>query len=160
MERLEVHRAGFAELDPHTLYALLKLRQDVFVVEQKCAFPEIDGRDVEPGVLHLWVADESGPLSYLRVFGADAQDETDGPVRIGRVVTAAHARGRGLSAALMRAALDLVGDRPSVLDAQVESAPFYAKFGFELDGPEYLEDDIPHIQMTRPANARAEDSIG
>jgi len=145
----QTRRARFADLDAPTLYTLLKLRQDVFVVEQKCAFPEIDGRDAEPGVTHLWVGDEAGPLSYLRVF----EDEGGGVARIGRVVTAAHARGRGLSAQLMTAALELIGDAPAQLDAQVESAPFYARFGFSVVGPEYLEDDIPHVLMTRPGRA-------
>jgi len=149
MMPFEIRRARFAELDAATLYALLKLRQDVFVVEQKCAFPEIDGRDAESGVTHLWIADESGPLSYLRVF----EDEGDGIARIGRVVTAAPARGRGLSARLMTAALEIVGDAPAQLDAQVESASFYARFGFDVAGPEYLEDDIPHVLMTRAAGA-------
>lgn len=145
MESLDVRCARFAELDASTLYALLKLRQDVFVVEQKCAFPEIDGRDAEPGVTHLWIADGTGPLSYLRVFEA-----AEGAARIGRVVTTARARGRGLSGRLMTAALELVGGAPALLDAQVESASFYARFGFGVAGPEYLEDDIPHVPMTRP----------
>ena len=148
MDSLVVHRARFAELDPSTLYALLKLRQDVFVVEQKCPFPEIDGRDAEPGVTHLWIAGPAGPLSYLRVL-----EDEDGSVRIGRVVTAAPARGRGLSGTLMLAALELVGDRPSLLDAQVDTASFYARYGFAEAGPEYLEDDIPHVPMTRPGTA-------
>jgi ElaA protein len=145
METLEVQQARFAELGASTLYALLRLRQDVFVVEQKCAFPEIDGRDPEPGVVHLWISDETGPLSYLRVF-----EDEGGVTRIGRVVTAARARGRGLSGRLMTAALELVGDRPSQLDAQVASASFYARFGFVATGPQYLEDDIAHVLMTRP----------
>jgi len=149
MEGLTLHRARFAELDVQHLYALLKLRQDVFIVEQKCAFPEIDGRDTEPGVTHLWISDAHAPLSYLRVF-----DYEDGAVRIGRVVTAAHARGRGLSGKLMLAALDLVGERPAQLDAQVDTTSFYARFGFGIAGPEYLEDDIPHILMTRPGAVR------
>lgn len=149
MKSFEIRRARFVELDVPTLYGLLKLRQDVFVVEQKCAFPEIDGRDAEPGVTHLWLADETGPLSYLRVF----DDESDGVARIGRVVTAAHARGRGLSARLMTAALELIGDTPAQLDAQVESASFYARFGFIVAGPEYLEDDIPHMLMKRAGRA-------
>lgn len=145
METLEVRRARFAELDAPTLYALLKLRQDVFVVEQKCAFAEIDGRDTEAGVVHLWIADRTGPLSYLRVFG----DEGGGLARIGRVVTAVHARGRGLSGRLMTAALELVGEAPAVLDAQVDTASFYARFGFVATGAEYLEDGIPHVEMVR-----------
>ena len=146
-----MNSARFSKLDTRTLYQLLKLRQDVFVVEQKCAFPEIDGRDDEPGVTHLWIADEQGPLSYLRVFECgEGEDEDDGPARIGRVVTAAHARGRGLSGALMLAALELVGGRDCVLDAQVDTATFYAGFGFSAAGEEYLEDDIPHVLMAPP----------
>lgn len=146
METLDIHCARFADLDAPTLYALLKLRQNVFVVEQNCVFAEIDGRDAEAGVTHLWIADATGPLSYLRVF----DDEGGGLARIGRVVTAVHARGRGLSGRLMTAALELVGEVPAVLDAQVDTASFYARFGFVATGAEYLEDGIPHVEMVRP----------
>src|SRR5690606_34048120 len=82
-----VRVASFAELDAPTLYRLLKLRVDVFVVEQKCAYPELDGRDLEPETRHLWIEDGAGaPLAYLRVLR-----EPDGAARIGRVVTAPHA---------------------------------------------------------------------
>jgi ElaA protein len=140
-----VHTAAFADLDAATLYALLRLRVDVFVVEQHCAYPEIDGRDTEPGALHLWLADEpTRPLGYLRLL-----TELDGAARIGRVAVARSARGAGLAARLMREALDHVGDRPCVLDAQAGLVDFYAGFGFVVTGPEYLEDGIPHVPMRR-----------
>jgi ElaA protein len=136
--------ARFADLDAPTLYALLRLRVDVFVVEQQCAYPELDGRDLSPSTVHVWLAD--GPLcaAYLRVLA-----EPDGTARIGRVCTASSYRGRGLSARLVAAALELIGDRPCVLDAQSYLVGFYSRFGFTASGPEFMEDGIPHVPMRR-----------
>jgi ElaA protein len=143
-----VRTGRFAELDPTTLYALLRLRVDVFVVEQDCPYPELDGRDVEPGTIHLWLEHDEAPASYLRIL------EDPGAARIGRVCTAAAHRGAGLSGRLLTAALDVIGDRPSVLDAQAHLAGFYARFGFEVTGPRFVEDGIPHVPMRRhPAPA-------
>ena len=136
--------AAFDDLDPHTLYALLRLRVDVFVVEQACPYPELDGRDTEPGTRHVWLADDPGaPLAYLRIV-----EEPDG-VRIGRVVTAPHARGRGLAGRLVEKALDVAGDRTVRLEAQTGARGLYARYGFAVDGPEYVEDGIPHVPMVR-----------
>lgn len=126
------------------LYAILKLRVDVFVVEQECPYPEIDGRDLLPSTRHLWVDAEPGPASYLRVLA-----DPGGVQRIGRVCTAADARGRGLGAQLMRAALESGPERDWVLDSQVYAQGFYAKFGFLPEGEPYDEDGIPHITMWR-----------
>jgi len=137
--------ARFAELDASTLYALLRLRVDVFVVEQRSAYPELDGRDDEPGTRHLWL-DHDGPRAYLRLL-----TEPDGSVRIGRVAVAPDSRGAGLAGRLMSAALDLVpaGVR-CVLHAQSHLSGFYAGFGFVTTGPEYVEDGITHLPMSRP----------
>jgi len=146
-DALVLHTAAFADLDTATLYALMRLRVDVFVVEQHCAYPELDGRDTEPGALHVWLADESArPLGYLRILA-----DPDGVARIGRVAVAGSARGAGLARRLMQAALRQVGDRPCVLDAQAGLVGFYAGFGFVVTGPEYLEDGIPHVPMRRDA---------
>jgi ElaA protein len=143
--RVILHVAAFDELSAGTLYALLRLRVDVFVVEQRCPYPELDGRDTEPGTRHVWLAGEDGtPLAYLRIL-----DEPDGAARIGRVCVAAAARGAGLAGRLMRATLDWLGTRPSVLDAQTYLADFYAGLGYEKAGPEFVEDGIPHVPMTR-----------
>jgi ElaA protein len=143
-----VHVASFAELDTTTLYALLRLRVDVFVVEQRSAYPELDGRDVEASALHFWVADRDPgePLAYLRLLS-----EPDGTARIGRVVVAPRARGAGLAGRLMVAALARVGSRECVLDAQSPLVDFYARLGFTATGPEFLEDGIPHVPMRRAA---------
>jgi ElaA protein len=142
-----IHNESFADLAPDVLYALLKLRVDVFVVEQSCAYPELDGRDNEPGTRHLWVtagADPAAPLAYLRVL-----TESDGSMRIGRVVTARKARGEGHAKRLMAAALEIDPAAPAVLDAQSHLVGWYRRFGFEAYGPEYLEDGIPHTPMRR-----------
>jgi len=145
---VRLHVATFAELDAATLYALLRLRTDVFVVEQHCPYPELDGRDVEPGTRHLWLAPDGDPLdvrAYMRLLA-----EPDGALRIGRVCTAAKARGEGLSARLLDAALELAGSRaPTVLDAQSYLVGFYESYGFTASGPEYVEDGIPHVPMRR-----------
>jgi len=94
-----VRLAAFRDLDTTTLYAILKLRGDVFVVEQKCLYADLDGRDTEPGTRHLWVSRGGEVLAYLRILD-------DGEVRrIGRVVVAPAARGAGLAGRLMDAAL-------------------------------------------------------
>ena len=133
------------EMTPRQLHDLLKLRIDVFVVEQECAYPELDGRDPAPGTRHLWIEQDGAILTALRILD-------DGAAwRIGRVVTRADARGAGLSAALLQAALERCAGRPVVLDAQARLEPWYARFGFEPAGPQFDEDGIAHVPMRRPA---------
>lgn len=135
--------ARFDDLDLRTAYGLLKLRVDVFVVEQQCPYAELDGRDVEDATRHLWIADDGTPVGYLRLLD-------DGDVaRIGRVCVAASHRGQGLAAVLMDAALAVVGARRSVLDAQAHLADWYARFGYAVAGEMFLEDGIPHLPMAR-----------
>ena len=139
-----VRAAAFDELDPSTLYALLRLRVDVFVVEQRCPYPELDGRDTEPSARHLWLERDQQPVAYLRLL-----EEPDGTARIGRVVVPRDARGAGLGGRLMKAALARVGERPCVLSAQSHLVGLYARYGFSPTGQEYLEDGIPHVPMRR-----------
>ncbi len=154
MSDIEIHTARFAALDTTTLYALLKLRVDVFVVEQRCPYPELDDRDAEPGTLHVWAARDDQPaqpgrpggvpLGYLRVL-----TDPDGVARIGRVCTAAYGRGLGVAGRLLERALAEIGDAPSRLDAQRYLAGFYTRYGYAATGPEYLDDGIPHVPMAR-----------
>src|SRR5215213_9718038 len=106
-----IHNESFADLETETLYALLRLRVDVFVVEQRAAYPELDGRDLEPGTRHLWITtsgDATRPQAYLRLLA-----EPDGTMRIGRVVTAKQARGAGLAKRLVAAALEVDPSAPT-----------------------------------------------
>lgn len=140
-----IRERAFAELSPDELYAILRLRAEVFVVEQECAYLDLDGRDREPSARHLWVAAGDQPVAaYLRVLD-------DGEARrIGRVVTHPSARSGGLAGRLIEYVLATTGG-PWVLDAQSHLAGWYGRFGFEVCGDEYLEDGIPHTPMRRPA---------
>ena len=80
-----VATARWTELDPRTLYALLRLRVDVFVVEQNCPYPELDGRDLEASTVHVWTSDNAGPTAYLRILS----DGVDGATATGSTGTAA-----------------------------------------------------------------------
>lgn len=135
--------ARFAELDGATLYGLLRLRSGVFVVEQASLFEDLDGRDTEPSTWHLWVdGDAPGhPLAVARVVA-----EPGGGSRVGRVATAPAARGAGLAARLVAAALE-VAARPVVLDAQEGLVAWYGRFGFEVTGPPFDDAGIPHVPM-------------
>lgn len=141
----ELRGASFRDLDTTTLYAILKLRGDVFVVEQECAYPDLDGRDTEPGTRHVWVERDGEVRAYLRILREEERE------RIGRVATAKSARGAGLAGRLLAEALEIIGNRDSVLDAQAHLTGFYARFGYQPSGPEYLEDGIPHRPMFRAA---------
>ena len=134
----------FDELTTREFHDLLRLRIDVFVVEQACAYPELDGRDVEDGTEHHWTTGADGAPSCC----ARTLDDGDA-IRIGRVVTAPAARGGGLAAALMAHLVDRYDGRPLVLDAQSHLADWYRRFGFEPDGAEFVEDGIPHVPMRR-----------
>lgn len=134
----------FDALTGREMHDLLRLRQDVFVVEQACAFPEIDGRDAEAE--HLLALRETALVGCLRLF-------TGAEMRIGRIATAASARGTGLGHRLMEAALrrcaELRPAHPVVLSAQSHLQDFYAAHGFKPSSATYLEDGILHVDMRR-----------
>ena len=133
---------AFDELDGRTVYEICRLRQEVFVVEQECAYPDLDGRDVEPETRHILMHDGGRLMGYARVLD-------DGQVwRIGRVVVAADRRGGKAGEGLMvRATMTCIGGRDIVLDAQSHLVSWYAGRNFVVDGPEFLEDGIPHTPM-------------
>jgi len=140
-----LRRAHFADLTPFEVYALCRLRVDVFVVEQECPYPELDGRDVEPSTVHVWVESGGQVAATIRVLD-------DGATRaIGRVATAAPFRGRGLAARLMYEGIALCEGWPITLGAQAHLQGWYEQFGFRLSGPGYVEDGIPHVPMLRTA---------
>jgi ElaA protein len=147
-----LHRSWAADLEPRTLYEILRLRVDVFVVEQECPYPELDGRDLEPRARHYWLSPqphrvEDRPESVLGCVRL--LKEPDGAYRIGRLCTARAARGHGLGRQLMEAVLAEVGDGPCLLDAQEHLAEFYAEFGFEVTGPAYDWAGVAHLPMRR-----------
>ncbi len=138
---MNIEAVPFSALDAETAYAVWRLRQQVFVVEQECPYPDLDGRDVEPGTRHVLLRDGLELVGYARVL-----DDGD-HWRIGRVVLAPEARGRGLAEQLMKTALQVCPDRDVLMDAQSPLAGWYEKFGFEITGEEFLDDGIPHVPM-------------
>jgi len=140
-----IRDSAAVELDAVTLYKILELRVDVFVVEQQCAYAELDGRDLEPGARQVWVEAGGEVIATLRVL------DDGGALRIGRVATAPSARSGGHAGRLMERALDLAGDRDVVLDAQSYLQGWYERFGFVRSGDEFVEDGIPHVPMRRSA---------
>lgn len=139
-----LHVATGTDLTVADLYGLLRLRVDVFVVEQECPYPELDGRDLLPSTVHVWWRPGEEFLGCLRLLA-----EPGGVVRVGRVCTALAARGTGVGARLMAAAVERIGGAESVLGAQVQAQGLYARFGYVPEGEQYLDDGIPHITMRR-----------
>ncbi|MCG8563592.1 MAG: GNAT family N-acetyltransferase [Desulfobacterales bacterium] len=142
---------GFDGLDTRTLYGILRLRVDVFVVEQNCPYAEVDGKDLDPETFHLWACDTDDiPVAYLRGLGPGLS--YPGATSLGRVVVAKGHRGRGLSHELVNRGLDAIGERwpgfPVTIGAQEYLKSFYESHGFRAVSPVYLEDGIPHIDMT------------
>ncbi|OGX80738.1 MULTISPECIES: GNAT family N-acetyltransferase [unclassified Exiguobacterium] len=136
-----MHKKTFNELTTKELYDLLALRTEVFVVEQDCPYQEVDGKDVTAH--HYWIEEDGVMVAALRVL----VEET--PIAIGRVVTKASHRGKGYSRRLMEEAVIDFGSVELYLQAQTYVEPFYASFGFSRTSEEYLEDGIPHVDMTR-----------
>ena len=138
--------APFDALEGREVYALLQLRQRVFVVEQRCAFLDADG--IDPGCLHVLGWRGGDLVATARVVPAG---RAHAEVSIGRVAT--RARGEGIGRALMiesmNAAYTAHGDVPLYLWAQAYLERFYRSLGFEVSGPEGEEDGIPHLPMLR-----------
>jgi len=139
------HERAFDELSSAELYAIVALRERVFVVEQTCAYLDADG--VDPACRHLW-AEAGAILAYLRIVPAGVKYDE---VALGRIVTAPEARGTGLGRALVRRGLDAVGGVAVRISAQAHLERFYADFGFRTASDVYLEDGIPHLDMLRAA---------
>lgn len=135
----------FDDLSTRELHDILRLRSDVFVVEQACIYPDVDGRDAERQTMHHWIGRDGAVVAYLRVLL-----DSEGSRRIGRVVTAPSARGEGLATLLVNTvAAGIDGD--VVLDAQTHLIGWYEELGFEVAGSEFVEDGIAHVPMRRIA---------
>ncbi|MFV3128428.1 GNAT family N-acetyltransferase [Niveispirillum sp. KHB5.9] len=138
----------FSDFDIASLYAMLRFRQDVFIVEQQSPYPDLDGLD--PDCHHLLVRDVDGNLvAYLRARGATS----DSHAFIGRIVVGPAGRGTGLGRRLVAEGLSFMDatypGHPIEIGAQQHLADFYAGFGFVTDGAPYDDGGIPHVTMWR-----------
>ncbi|RUO36978.1 GNAT family N-acetyltransferase [Aliidiomarina shirensis] len=141
---LQFSASQLDELNALQLHDILKLRQDIFIVEQNCVYPDIDGTDAN--WLHLCGYDNQGLVAYARLHCPG--NETS---EIGRVVVNQRGRGKNYGRELMkRAVIEILArapDQPIELNAQTYLLEFYGSLGFKIIGEEYLEDGIPHRLM-------------
>lgn len=142
----------FADLTPFDLYALLGARQDVFMLEQQCLYPDIDGADCDAYHLLGWrtIDGQRTLAAYLRLLAPGVKYEE---MSIGRVITPAATRGSGAGMALLaeglRQAARLYPGQPIRIGAQLYLERFYQRFGFVTVSAPYDEDGIQHIEMLR-----------
>ena len=149
MPECSIVQKSWSELTLEELYSFVKLRTDVFFVEQRIDEEELDNRDQEPTTEHLWIADATGTAAYLRVLVDAEAIHLDANLCLGRVVVRADRRGEGLAQVLVARVMEQHGHESMLLHAQEYIAPLYAKFGFESFGESYIEAGLPHISMYR-----------
>ena len=145
----EIQQKKFEELTSTELYELLKLRVDVFVVEQQCAYPELYDKDCDRDTHHILMYEQNQLVAYARCLAPNSTF-TDA-CAIGRVVVAKQARGKGLANALMTQAMQACLDRWPQSDLKISAQSyllgFYGQLGFEVCSEPYLEDGLPHQDM-------------
>ena len=133
----------FTELTAEELFRIYKLRVSVFVVEQKCAYQEVD--DIDTHSYHMWLQDENGIQAYMRILPKDGNE-----VSFGRVI--AVKRHCGLGSEIVNSAVKFSKEKLNAnritLDAQTYARKLYENIGFVQTGDEFSEDNIPHIPMT------------
>jgi ElaA protein len=135
------------DLDTASLYELLKLRQEVFVLEQKAAYLDLDDIDLLAETRHLWLTEDGVTIAYLRL--SEEHDDGVKSFRISRVCTAVEQRGRGHTTRLLRAGLAEVGSAECRIHAQSYLVDMYAKHGFVPEGDEFEDVGIFHVPMVR-----------
>ena len=146
---MKFYTASFSEIPSGILYRILALRSDVFVVEQNCAYQDLDGKDEQS--IWVWAEDVSGKIhATARLLPAGVSYDE---ISIGRVCTSIESRGTGLGKLLMEESLKQCkahwGNKPITISAQQYLLKFYNEFKFIEEGEMYLEDDIPHLKMKR-----------
>jgi ElaA protein len=143
----------WSELSTTELYAFLKLRTDVFFLEQKIDETELDDRDREAATRHFWLADASGVVvAYLRVLRDSEPELKDARLIIGRVVVDPAHRGRGYAQQLLAQVMEHFEGQAMLLHAQEYIVPLYSGFGFEPVGEPFLEAGLRHQSMYRAAS--------
>lgn len=137
---------SFSELSVEELYLLLRLRSEVFIVEQNCPYQDLDNKDQVS--YHLLMYKDNELAGYARLLPPGISYKE---VSIGRVITSQQFRSKGYGRTLMNKAIEdcvrIFGKQKIVISAQVYALPFYKSLSFVSVGEEYMEDDIPHIQM-------------
>ena len=143
---MEFEIKKFNELSGDELYEILKLRSEVFVVEQQCIYEDCDGKDKKS--YHLFLKKDNEIILYLRILEKGVSYEE---ISIGRVLVSKKYRGKGLGKLMMRSAIDFIGnslkEKEVRISAQKYLLEFYSNLKFVKVSDVYLEDDIPHVEM-------------
>ena len=141
---MEIITKKYNELTLDELYGILKIRNEVFVIEQNCPYLDIDGKDMV--AYHVFARDNDGICACLRVM---ADDSESGQALIGRVVTTKRRTGLGrqIMEEGIRTACNIFHTKRIRIEAQVQARGFYEKVGFVQSSEEFMLDGIPHIQM-------------
>lgn len=136
----------FTELSTNELYKILQERVNVFVVEQNCPYPEMDGKD--PQSYHLFVEEDDKIIAYTRLLPAGLAYQQ---ASIGRVLVNEHFRNTGLGKQIMDKSIEFLTDqlqeKEIKIQAQEYALKFYESFGFKAVSDVYPEDNIPHVDM-------------
>ena len=142
---------SFNELTKQELYEILRLRSEIFVVEQNCVYQDIDNKDQK--ALHVIGTNHTTIVAYTRIFRKGDYAEQ---ASIGRVLVKKTERKHGYGIAIMKASIEAVeehfGETTIHVSAQLYLECFYSSLGFDQVGDGYLEDNIPHIGMIRTKN--------
>ncbi len=146
---LKTQTKHFSDLSAKEFHDILQLRINVFIVEQNCPYEEIDGRDLKS--FHLFTSNETGKVvGVTRIL---PQNISYSEVSIGRVASDSNQRGKGIGQEIMIKSIEFIhsefGNVPIRISAQKYLLKFYESLGFVSTGKEYLEDDIPHVEMLR-----------
>ncbi|MCR4903804.1 MAG: GNAT family N-acetyltransferase [Butyrivibrio sp.] len=139
---MEIKSKYFKELTTTELYELLKVRAEIFVVEQNCVYQDLDDKDYES--LHIFYEESEKVIAYLRAFKKDGDT-----VQVGRVLTLKH--GTGLGGKLLTEGIEQIRIKMKpkyiYIEAQCYAVGYYEREGFKVCSDEFLEDGIPHVQM-------------
>jgi ElaA protein len=143
------------DLDTTEVYAMARLRSEVFLREQRVDDVELDWRDLDSGTVHVFIRNGRDIVAYLRTLSAPPLRNVPGVGVVqrvlGRVVVEPEFRGRGLAGQLVGKAVELHSDEPVVLHAQTYITGMYEEHGFTSYGEEFDEGGISHVSMVRPA---------
>ena len=140
---------SFEELNKTEFYQIVQLRIAVFIIEQDCPYPDLDDLDQESQ--HLWIEDQNEIVSYLRITPAGSRFLEPS---LGRIVTKQNYRCKGFAEILIEHSINhICADNPKAIRISAQSylKKYYEKFGFFKASEEYLEDNIPHIEMLKDA---------
>ncbi|MGX7195884.1 GNAT family N-acetyltransferase [Enterococcus olivae] len=146
---MERKKKDFSSLTLSEYHRLMTLRVAVFVVEQNCPYQEID--EIDPTAVHFWLEEDEKILAYARIY------QTNDLIHFGRVLVAPEARRQKLGTRLVQEVVDWIEEeypgQTIEIGAQAHLQNFYGQFGFQTCSEEYLEDDIPHIDMKKESSS-------